>query len=181
MPQVDLAGAQVSANDTFQWHLAGGAELTVKKRWSLFVDLRWIDASRSFSVAFNNSDELGNSLPNYQPFDDDPLANARYGPNQVGLCTVDPDGDLAGQPITCTGGGLVDFGYVELLPSGPNADSTTDCQNNASDITDATRCEANFVFVPDGVPDPGLSYAQGGTFGYDGFQGQFGVRFTFGK
>ncbi len=42
-------------------------------------------------------------------------------------------------------------------------------------------CILDFVFEPDGVPDPGAYYAQGGTLDYDGLAVQFGIRFTFGN
>ena len=65
-----------------------------------------------------------------------------------------------------------------LLPT-EDAPLNTDC----TDPTDALtpNCQINFVFEPDGIPDPGMYYAQGGSFSYDGFSLQLGVRFTFGK
>jgi hypothetical protein len=35
------------------------------------------------------------------------------------------------------------------------------------------------VFEPDGQLDPGFYYAQGGTFKYDAFSMQVGIRYTF--
>jgi hypothetical protein len=180
-PLLDLRGATVDARDTFEWHLAGGAEIAFKKRWAAFVDIRWVDASRSVSIGFNGSDELGNSLPNFNPFDDSPLANAAYGPATVGNCRKDPSGNLDqnGEPLSCTGGGLLDLGRFELVAA-PGAPSNTNCKTNPSDIQ-SIFCVVNFVFEPDSVPDQGDYYVQGGTFDYDGFQAQVGVRFTFGQ
>jgi opacity protein-like surface antigen len=180
VPQLDLQGATIDARDTFEWHIGGGAELTIKKRWSLFLDLRWVDASRSFSIGFNNSDELGNSVPNFAPFDDSPVANERYGPSEVGNCGKDASGNLDhnGNPVLCTGGGLIDFGHLIVIPA-DEAPPSTDC-TDPNDISSA-QCVLEFVFEPDGVPDPGLYYAVGGSVDYDGLSAQFGARFTFGK
>jgi len=180
LPQIDLQGATVEARDTFEWHLAGGAEFTLKKRWSLFLDVRWVDASRSFAVGFNGEKELGNSLPNYTLYDDSPIVDGRYGPNDVGACTKDTTGatDQNGNPVNCTGGGLIDYGRL-IVRVADEAPPTTDC----SDPTDlaSTQCILEFVFEPDGEVDPGQYYVAGGEVDYDGFSMQFGARFTFGK
>ena len=180
LPQIDLTGASIDAKDTFEWHLAGGAEITFKRRWSAFLDIRWIDASRSVEVGFNGSDELGNSLPSFAPFDSSPIANERYGPNGVGFCSKNATGalDQNGNPVTCAGGGLVDYGRLVVVPAdeAPVGQTCTD----VSDITSA-NCVLDFVFEPDGVPDAGQYYAQGGSFDYDGFSMQVGIRFTFGN
>jgi opacity protein-like surface antigen len=194
LPQVDLEGASVDAGDTFAWHLVGGAELTVKKRWSVFLDLRWVDASRSIDIGFNNSVELGTSVPSFSPYDDSPTASIRYGPNEVGACVKVPEGivdPVTGQTsyVSCAGGGLIDFGHVVLVPSATAA-PTTDC-TQASDIA-TPQCVFDFVFnsnypeyggtaEPDGIPDPGQYYAVGGKIDYDGYTLTIGARYTFGK
>jgi outer membrane protein W len=172
----DLQGATVDARDSFAWHLAGGAELSFKKRWSAFMDLRWVDVSKDVSVGFNGSTELGTSVPNFVDFQSSERANTLYGPVQIGNCqkTGDPSGDL----LNCTGGGLIDLGQAVLLPT-EDAPLNTDCTDPADALT--PNCQINFVFEPDGIPDPGMYYAQGGSFSYDGFSLQLGVRFTFGK
>jgi outer membrane protein W len=189
LPQIDLQGATVDVRDSFEWHVAGGAEITLKKKWSLFLDVRWIDASRSISVGFNDSNELGRSVPAFNPFDDTPLANQRYGPSLIGSCRLDDSGatDHNGEPVLCSGGGILDFGRFVSVPS-QDATPTTDCKNNQSDIG-SNRCMLFFEFdrahggdlPPDGVPDGGTSYSKGGTFSYDGLQAAFGVRLTIGK
>jgi hypothetical protein len=170
----------VDAQDTFEWHLAGGAELTIKRRWSLFLDVRWVAASKQFRIGFNGETELGNSLPNYVPFDDTALANDRYGPSEVGSCSKDTSGgfDANGQPVVCSGGGLIDYGYLAVVRA-DEAPPSTDC-TDPSDIA-TTQCVFDFVFEPDGEPDPGQYYVQGGSVKYDGFSLQIGARFTFGK
>jgi len=178
-PQLDLSGATIDARDTFEWHLVAGTELTFKKRWTAFVDLRWIDASRSVSVGFNGAQELGRSVPSFAPFNDDPMANVSYGAVDVGSCGKDPDGvDQNGNAVNCQGGGLYDFGYVVVVPRA-EAPIGTNC-SDPNDIAGAD-CVLDFVFEPDGVPDPGRYYAQGGSVDYDQFALQLGIRFTFGK
>jgi hypothetical protein len=176
--QIDLQGATIDARDSFEWHLVGGAEVTFKKRWSAFVDLRWVDASRSFAVGFNGGAELGRSVPNYQPLDSSAMANASYGPVDVGGCVKSSTVNANGELIACSGGGLLDYGYPILVPA-DDAPATTHCD----DPTDALSalCVADFVFEPDGVVDPGLYYAQGGKVSYDGYSLLFGIRFTLGK
>lgn len=176
--QTDLDGAYVDFRDTFEYHIAGGAEITIKKNWSAFVDVRWVDASKSFAVGFNNSDELGNSLPQFQAYSDNPIASARYGPNRIGNCAIDTTLDPADGPLVSCDGGIADFGFATLAPTETNPDS--DCTDPIQAGNNAL-CELSFVNEPDGIPDAGDYYVQGGSFSLDGFTAQFGVRFTFGK
>jgi len=180
LPALDLSGATIDARDTFEWHLALGADITIKKRWSAFADVRWVDASRELSIGFNGSNELGASVPNFSPYDDTPLANGRYGPSSIGSCVPDASGQLDqnGQAVRCTGGGLLDLGHVTLVPS-DTAPPNTDCVTNPADIQGG-NCQLRFVRDGgDGVNDPGQYYAQGGNVQYDGWSAQVGVRFTF--
>ena len=182
MPQLDLAGATIEAHDSFEWHLAGGAEITFKRRWAAFLDLRWVDFSRSLSVGFNNSDELGNSIPAFQPYNDSPLVAERYGPSNIGSCSKNPSGPVDAQgnltvPVVCTGGGLLDLGRVVVIPSS-EAPGSTNCLQPSEN--GSSNCVLDFILEPDGISDPGMYYAQGGTVDYDGFQLQLGIRFSFG-
>jgi hypothetical protein len=178
LPQLDLAGATVDARDTFTWHLAGGMELTLGKRMAVFLDVRWVDASRSLSIGFNGDNELGRSVPQYTDFDDTILAQTRYGPVLIGSCP-DPTED----GVSCTGGGLLDIGQAIPIPE-EGAPSGLDCFADPSN----TQCTVGFAFKDefeelgvedDGQLDPGYYYATGGSVDYDGFTAQFGVRFTF--
>jgi opacity protein-like surface antigen len=176
--QVDLEGASVDATDSFAWHLVGGAEFTFKKKWSAFVDVRWVDVSRSFAIGFNGGSELGSSVPNFTDFASSENANTIYGPVAIGRCTKDLAGDLNGQMISCSGGGLLDLGRV-ILVRDEDAAANVDC-SDPSDVLTA-GCVLDFVFEPDGELDPGAYYARGGTLDYDGLAVQFGIRFTFGN
>jgi hypothetical protein len=122
------------------------------------------------------------------------MADIRYGPNEIGSCVKVPNGvedPNTGETsyVRCTGGGLIDFGHVVLVPSATAA-PTTDC-TQATDIA-TPQCVFDFVFnrnypeyggtaEPDGLPDPGQYYAVGGKIDYDGFTLQIGARYTFGK
>jgi len=164
----NLTGASVDIRDSFAWHAVAGAELSLKKKWALFLDLRWIDASRSVGVSFNGSDELGRSVPNFSDYNDSPLVPpfTEYGPVQI------------------LNGGLIDAGQLFFIPKITSSPGT-----NCNDVP--TDCELVFVLkedyatrlpegvVPNGLPDPGLYYVQGGRFAYDGFALQFGFRYTF--
>ena len=176
--KLDLEGASLDARDSFEWHLVGGAEITFKKRWSAFLDLRWVDVSRSFTIGFNGGAELGSSVPNFQDFDNSVNASTIYGPVNIGNCFKDPAGDTNGELITCSGGGLLDLGRVVLVKS-EDAAGNVDCTDPFDVAT--LGCEVDFVFEPDGLLDPGDYYVRGGTIDYDGLALQFGIRFTFGN
>jgi len=152
-----LTGATIDARDTFEWHIAGGAELSFKRSssWSAYVDLRWTFASRSVHIGFNGGDYLGVPVPQLTDFADSEAASAIYGPVQI------------------TNGGLLDGGSIQLRPA-EGEPPDTDCVENPQD------CEQYFdATMPDGIVDPGFYYAQGGTVDYGGIALQFGVRYTF--
>ena len=150
-----LTGAEVDIRDTFEWHLAGGAELSFKRKWSAYVDLRWTFASRSLYVGFNGGDYLGVAVPQLTDYEGSEAATTTYGPIQV------------------TTGGLVDGGSLQLRPAEGEAPDT-DCVENPQD------CETFFdPTQPDGVVDLGAYYVQGGSLDYGGIALQFGVRYTF--
>lgn len=153
-----LQGASIEAKDTFEWHLVAGAEFAVKRKWSLFLDMRWIDASRQFSLGFNGGDGLGVAVPQFIDF----VGSQR---------TLGPFG-----PVLIRAGGLIDAGTVRLIPD-DSVPVSTDCTNPANE----DLCIERFFFEPDGELDPGFYYAQGGKVAYDGFSLQFGFRHTFGK
>ncbi len=146
----DLVGARVDARDAWEWHVTGGLEYTIKRRWALFFDLSWTQASRSMFIGFNGQTSLGVSVPLKREF----LATYT-GPTSFGAIQV-------------VSGGLIDGG--RLVPLDPT-DPPGICDTNVN------ACE--FVPVPDGVPDRGLYYAQGGEFRYDNFTALIGFRHTF--
>lgn len=146
----DLQGATVDARDSFEWHIAGGAELTVKRNWSLFVDLRWTFASRSLSVGFNGAEDLGVSVPNFTDFAGTDLATQAFG------------GVLINQ------GGLIDGGRV-----GDPFDDQVDCSGPLPPAS------CTFLLEPDGELDTGIYYVQGGNIDYGGVGLQFGFRYSF--
>src|SRR5688572_1659976 len=59
----DLSGAHVDARDTFEWHLAGGLEYSIWQKWAAFLDMRYVFASREFSIGFNGTESLGLTVP----------------------------------------------------------------------------------------------------------------------
>lgn len=146
----DLSGARVDARDTWEWHIAGGAELTIKRNWSVILDLRIIQSARSISVGFNGGGDFGVSVPNLTDSENSVAANQLYG------------------PIRVSRGGLIDGGSLqpdEFAPPG------TDCS------TDPGNC--SFQLIPDGELDLGFYYVKGGKVKYDAVSIQIGMRYTF--
>jgi len=174
-PVQNLEGATVDARDTFEWHLAGGVELTFKRKWAVFADLRWVDASRSVSVGFDGGSELGVSVPSYTAFDTSPLASATYGGVLIGKCSI----PTATTPA-CTPEGLIDAGRVTSVPI-EGAPFGTNCDPTNGGNPASPNCVLKFSPNPDGLPDPGIYYVHGGAVDYDGFSLQFGLRYTFKK
>jgi len=150
-----LTGATVDARDTFEWHLAGGAELSFKRRWSAFVDLRWIFGSRSLQVNFNGGDYLGVPVPQLTDYESSVVASQVFG------------------AVYIETGGLIDGGSIQVRPK-QGEPPETDC------VETPALCEEYFDrTMPDGVADTGFYYAQGGSLDYGGVSLQIGVRFTF--
>jgi opacity protein-like surface antigen len=104
-----LGGATVEAEDAWEWHVVGGAEIGFGKRWAMFFDLRYTDATQSFRLQFDGQDELGHSVPQGRTTFGSDLANAAYGPLYLfpgGLLDVDGDGDIDSGLYYATGGEL---------------------------------------------------------------------------
>jgi hypothetical protein len=171
----DLGGATVEVGGTWEAHLVAGLEISFKRKWVVFIDARYSFSSRSASVGFDGQQSLGNPVPretNYcanQPGDTPP------GGTRETVCP----GSLAGEaalngvygPTRITYGGLLDgFGGVVPITGAPPG---TDC----SDPEQKEFCKN--VLQPDGQLDTGFYYAQGGTFKYDAFSMQVGIRYTF--
>ena len=157
----NLVGASVSAGDSFEWHLAGGAELSFRRNWTLFLDLRFTVASQSMNVTFNGTPDLGITVPNLRDFETSSYGSMIYGPFQL------------------SSGGLVDGGSLQWEDRADLSMPATDEENEIC-VTNPTECEfAVGEQFQDGQLDPGLYYVQGGSFDYDGIGIQIGVRYTF--
>lgn len=177
----DLSGATVDVRDTFEWHLVTGAEYSFKRRWAVFGEVRWTDASRKLSVGFNGGSELGKSVPQFEDLVDSEIAQEFLAGSGAGPVLI---GDPLNNPE-----GLIDGGQFVYLRR-DFADPATVCD---ASVPNDTLCEFDWVpksefstderlnedFEPDGGLDPGFYYVQGGSVSYDGFTAQVGVRFTF--
>ncbi len=147
----DLTGARVDARDTWEWSFVAGTEMSFKKNWVVFADVRYVQSSRSLSIGFNGSDFLGVPVPQLNDF------------SETSVFTETTFG-----PFFISQGGLVDGGSLQPSPLTPTADCSTDPEDCFFDIT-----------APDGRLDLGFYYAQGGEVDYDFVSFQLGVRYTF--
>jgi outer membrane protein W len=185
-PVRDLGGIEVDAGDSFEWNVVVGGEVTIKRKMAVFLDLRYVGASRELGIRVDQGSELGVSVPQLVDFDDSiagvTAQNGGYGAVQIGS----PDQ---------TDIGLIDDGYRILVPhtSNPQADCSFPNPNPS--------CVSQFIHSPgsgfliqnfkgeiyedtdagdgDGRLDPGKYYVQGGNFGWDGLSLQVGFRYTF--
>lgn len=171
----DLEGATVDARDTFELHVAGGAEFSIKPQWSIFLDMRYTVASRTLSVGFNGSEDLGIAVPRLLDFTTSPVASRSFGAMQI------------------SNGGLIDAGIVgdcQAAVGDParaqgcvpqrTAPANINCALIDAHAQNQQFCQEVFVAgAPDGELDPGLYYVQGGNVDYDGFSYQIGFRYTF--
>ena len=154
----DMQGAVIDVDDTFEWHLVGGAEFSFKRKWAVFLDLRWGFASRSIEFKFDSSDYVGVPVPQLTDYVDSDAGRTTYGAFWV------------------SSGGLLDGGSMQWHPK-DGQPLNTDCSGANPD---PQRCTQSFDrTAPDGVVDPGFYYVQGGTVDLGGIALQVGVRYTF--
>jgi opacity protein-like surface antigen len=106
---IPMTGATVQAPDAWEWHIVGGAELSVARRWSVLVELRYSQASDSFHLQFDGKDQIGISVPQGQTEDGTELSDGTYGPAFIfpgGLLDFDGDDELDHGSYYVTGGEL---------------------------------------------------------------------------
>lgn len=194
-----LEGARVEARDSFEWNLAVGAEINLKKKWSAFLDVRWVDASRDILVGFDGGLELGRSVPQFTDFNTSPIAMQSYGAVQIasgglwdgGIAAFVPDESI---PLDSTGDADMDGEFDCVDPLNPLcfdfcAVNFTQCEvkffdspgtgRTLVDISTGQTFVDDEPGVGDGRNDPGRYYVQGGRFSYDGIALQLGLRYTF--
>ncbi len=180
-----LTGATIEAPDSFEWHLAGGMEYNFRRKWHVYGDIRYVQASRAFHIGFNGSDSLGVSVPDRRALDGDAYAKGSYGPMMI------------------VSGGLYDLGQwvwpVDENPTTPlgrctptnpaeggspcnflvNDDIAKYNKNAAKQAAKEPSTPRYVPIGPDGTIDTGRYFAKGGKIRYGGTSFQFGVRFTF--
>ena len=147
----NLSGIAVQVPDAPEWHFGGGFEITVKSRWTIFIDARYYTYSGKFGMTVDGGNELGISVPNDQAYVDQTGAFGPFGAVQI------------------TNGGLIDGG--SFVPE-PNAPPDTNCAAN-------NNINCVFTGPQDGIPDPGYYYVQAGSIKYNGASLQFGFKYTF--
>ena len=173
-PLHDLDGARVDIGGTWTWHGMGGLELSFKRKWVAFLDLRYAFSERTAAITFDGPGDFGTAVPTLTDYCANPPGNVPPGGTRETICPGSQAGAAAfnGEfgPIRIEKGGLLDAGRFAPRVGAP---VNTDC----TDPNDAGSCE--FVFEPDGQLDTGFYYAQGGAFSYDAFTMTLGVRYTF--
>jgi len=97
-----LSGATVDAPDSLEWHLAGGFEISFKKNWAVFMDLRYTFTSQEFTIRFDGKDSMGVPVP----------LGTDYAANYAGQ-------SLGAGPMYVGSGGLLDAGRE----TNPNPDN----------------------------------------------------------
>ncbi len=170
-----LTGASVSAENYWEWHAVGGMEYSLKRKWTLYADLRYETASHSFHLGFNGSDGVGISVPNRQALRTGPIATATYGPMSIvsgGLV----DGGRLVNPDT--------FNNLPVTPGVCNIPDPSQCtflrNIDMAAFNTKNKDYSGFTAVtPDGIPDPGYYYVKGGSIRYSGTGLQIGVRYSF--
>lgn len=156
---VNLSGASVVAPDFFQWHAAGGAEVSFNRKWSMFFDLRFSYASRDLKVRFNGVESFGVAVPDISVDSTDPRASfENYGGFVIRENGLYDGGSLV--PNESFRGRVDPLEWEQFC-----IDRVGDCE------FDPTRL--------DGVLDPGIYYIKGGSIKYGGFTGTVGIRYTF--
>jgi hypothetical protein len=170
----DLDGAHVDIGGTWTWHGMGGLELSFKRKWVAYLDLRYAFSERTAEVSFDGTGDFGTAVPTLTDYCANPPGNVPPGGTRETICPGSQAGAAAfnGEygPIKVELGGLLDVGRLAPRAGVPG---NTDCTNPFN----IGLCE--FVFEPDGRLDTGYYYAQGGTFSYDAFTMTLGVRYTF--
>jgi len=118
VPFVQMTGATVQAPDAWEWHVAGGAELSFARRWSVLFELRYSRASEAFHLQFDGEDSLGVSVPQGQAQEESDLAEGIYGPLFIfpgGLLDLDDDGEVDQGMYYVTGGELRYDGIAAVI------------------------------------------------------------------
>jgi hypothetical protein len=149
-PEVALTGIVVDAPNAPEWHFGGGAEYTVARRWSIYLDARYTIYSGRFNMTVNGSNQLGISVPNDQILASDPNALGPFGTYNIDH------------------GGLIDGGSYVPKPGFPGATCTNESHVNC-----------NFTGPKDGIKDPGFYYIEAGRIRYDVVSYQIGFKYTF--
>ena len=181
-----MDGFEVVADDSFEYKIGIGGEVTVKRKMAVFVDLHYVNASREMQIRVDSGLELGTSVPQLVDFSDSVAAvrgeEGGYGGMRVGTAN---QVDI----------GLMDNGYRKLVPSAsnPSADCSfplpaDSCVQQMFQSPGSGQLLQNFTGEiyrdtdpgpGDGRLDPGVYYVQGGAFSWSGLSLQVGFRYTF--
>jgi hypothetical protein len=94
-PVRGFRGVEVEVGDAFGWNAIGGFEWMAGSRFAVFAELDWAFTTNRLRVSFEDTDELGRSVPQGSALAGSIEAEAPYGAVYIfegGLLDVDADG-----------------------------------------------------------------------------------------
>ncbi len=174
-----LSGATIEAPNFVEWNVVGGAEWSLRKKWSVFVDLRYNWATKQLNLRFNDLESLGVSVPDGTQDAGSVYALTKYGGYYVPSGLID-DGclvpaDVLTQLDVACGAAIcaLNPGSCVFRSAGEPYEVPLDPQNPSGQTVSLTLPES------DGVPDGGIYYVKGAEIKYGGPLLQVGFRYMF--
>ncbi|MEW5806742.1 MAG: OmpW family outer membrane protein [Acidobacteriota bacterium] len=110
----DLGPVTVEAPDSLEYHVAGGFDYTFKKHWAIFMDAKYVFASKRMSVKVDGVEKFGRGFPNLEVEDWEtvpPIYGEPYGISSGGAFDFNGDGILDGGMYYVNGGNIKYGGF----------------------------------------------------------------------
>lgn len=110
----DLGPATVDAPDSLEYHFAGGFDYTFKKHWAIFLDAKYVFASKRMSVKIDGVEKFGRGFPSDLISEYDtipPLEGEPYHIISGGAYDFNGDGILDGNLYYANGGNIKYGGF----------------------------------------------------------------------
>lgn len=174
----NMGGAEVGVPDTFEWHLVGGGEFSVAKKWSVFLDARYVWASREFHIGFNGKDSIGVSVPDGLKDQDSVFLTTPYGAFVIKPGLIDAGCSVPISAVQASAGGQVTCAQDFCAANPQQCTFVRTGTNNVTVSNDEPEIPVTLL-QSDGALDSGLYYLKGGNIQYGGLSLQVGMRFTF--
>lgn len=196
---------RVEANNSYEWHLAAGAEYFLNDKFSLVFDARYIFADEYLELDLNGEDQINLVIFSEEVYRDDGttryFVNKGEGPNTlcedvnyqgIGCDPYDrPQGQFVNpaardwmaalNPTVCDPG-LPPAQYQACISDENNWGQPQTCPRTGDFDRDGTidKCWGNVSADDSGIVDPrGDFIVQGGRINLSGFAASVGIRFHF--